>query len=338
MTIAADLVLPVGEYDDLDPLVEQVRRAEELGYARVSLPEVTGRDGVSLLAHFAAHTDRIGLSNDVFSPYSRSPALLAQTATTLQELSGGRYRLGLGTSSPPVVERWHGRAFDRPLRTLREAIEVIRAVESGERVEYDGEVFSLSGLALTCEPRPTPIDVAALGPKTVELAGRFADGWVPQLFTPDGLRERLGDLRRGVELGGRAPDDLRVALTLRCCALEDGDRAREVARGQVAFMIAAYGPYYRESVASQGHEAVTDEIRDLWREGEREAAVEALPDDLLDDLVAAGTPEEVRATVERFASIDGLDAVRVGSFGRLSHEERLATMEALAPATVDVID
>ncbi|MFC6834963.1 TIGR04024 family LLM class F420-dependent oxidoreductase [Halomarina ordinaria] len=335
MSVDMDLVLPVGDYDDLSVLVEQVRRAEELGYARVSVPEVTGRDAVSLLAHFAAHTDRIGLSNDVFSPYSRTPALLAQTATTLQELSDGRYRMGLGTSSPPVVERWHGRSFDRPLRTLRECIDVIRQVESGERVDYDGEVFNVGGLRLTCEAHPAPVDVAALGPKAVELAGRFADGWVPQLFTPDGLRERLADFRRGADLGGRDPDDLRTALTLRCCALEDGERAREAARGQVAFMIATYGPYYRESVARQGHEDVTDEIHRLWEAGEREAAVEALPDGLLSDLAAAGTPEAVRETVERFAAVDGLDAVRVGSFGRLDHDARLATMEALAPATVE---
>lgn len=339
-----DLVLP-GDVPDADDYVALAQRGEELGFARASVPEVTGRDGATLLAALAAETDRIGLSNSVFSPYSRSPALLGQTAVTLAELSGGRYRMGLGTSSPALAERWHGEPFDRPLRRLREAIEVVRQVMDGGSVDYDGDCFDLGGLSLSVSPpdEPVPLDVAALGPKAVELAGRFGDGWVPQLFTPAGLEDRMADLRRGAELGDRSSDGgaaggdpaaaLRVSPTLRCCATDDPEVARGMARRQLAFMVGAYGPYYRESIARQGHADVTEAVHDAWQAGERGRAVEAIPDALLDDLVAAGTPEDVRGTVERFAAVDGVDAVRVGFLGEMGDDDRRATMEAVAELT-----
>jgi coenzyme F420-dependent oxidoreductase len=326
-----DVVVPDG-MDSIADIAEMARHAEERGYDRISMPEVTGRDCVTLLATLAERTDRIGLSNDVFSPYGRSPAVLGQTGVTLQELSDGRYRMGLGTSSPDLTESWHLAEFDRPLRRLRETVELVKQVTRGERVDYDGEFFEGGGLKLRgAEPAEVPIDVAALGPKAVELAGRFADGWVPQLFTTDTLEARMEALRRGAELGGRDPDDLRVAVTVRSCALEDRERARTAARKQVAFMVAAYGPYYRQSIAQQGFDEVTDAIHAAWADGDREAAVEAVTDEMLDGLVAAGTPEEVRERVRRYEGIDGLDAVRIGMFGDMTADERRRTVDVLAP-------
>lgn len=327
-----DLLLNVPDHPTMDSVAEQVQRAEALGFDRVSAGETTDWNLVSTLTLLAERTEEIGLANDVFSPYSRSPALIGQTAAALHEASDGRFRLGLGTSSPALAESWHGASFDRPLRRLRETIEIVRAVLSGDRVDYDGELYQLSGLKLTAgvPDEPVPIDVAALGPKTVELTGRFADGWVPQLFTPDGLRDRLGDLERGAELGDREPDDVRVAPILRCAALADGERARELARSSVAFLIGAYGPYYRQSIIEQGYGEVATAIREAWEAGDRERMAEELPDDLLDQLAAAGTPEAVRDRVRTFADIDGVDAVRVGFVTRLPIEQQVETMAAVA--------
>jgi coenzyme F420-dependent oxidoreductase len=326
-----DIVVP-GGMPSLEAVVELAERAESLGYDRLSVPEVTGRDAVTVLATLAARTDDIGLSNDVLSPWGRSPAILGQTAVTLQEASGGRYRMGLGTSSPALTAQWHLEGYDRPLRRLRETIEIVTQVADGGRLEYDGEVFDGGGLSLRgVDPAEVPIDVAALGPKTTELAGRFADGWVPQLFTTDALRDRLADLRRGAELGDRDPSDLRVAVTVRSCALEDVGRAREVAGRQIAFMVAAYGPYYRRSIARQGFEAETDAIHGAWTDGDRGEAVAAVTDEMVDGLVAAGSPETVRETVARYEAVDGVDAVRVGFFGEMSGAERERTIEVLAP-------
>jgi coenzyme F420-dependent oxidoreductase len=326
-----DIVVPSG-MDSIDDIAAMATHAEDHGYDRISLPEVTGRDGVTLLAVLADRTDTIGLSNDVFSPWGRSPAVLGQTGVTLQEASDGRYRMGLGASSPDLTEKWHLAEFDRPLRRLRETVELVKQVTSGERVDYDGEFFEGGGLQLRgVDPIEVPIDVAALGPKAVELAGRFADGWVPQLFTPDALEDRLADFRRGAELGDRDPESLRVAVTVRSCVLDDPERARDVARRQLAFMIGAYGPYYRQSIAEQGFASATEGIHDAWTDGDRTEAIDAVTDGMVDRLVAVGTRETAEERLRRYEEIDGVDAVRIGFFGEMTDAERRRTTEALAP-------
>lgn len=327
------VVLHPQTHSTLESLLEQVERAEALGYDHVARGESTNWDAVTTLALMADHTESIGLANDVFSPYSRSPALIGQTAATLGLASNGRYRLGLGASSPALAERWHGVEFDRPLRRLRETIEIIRRVTSGDRVTYDGEIYQLDGLGLDFDPPVTPpsIDVAALGPKASELAGRFADGWIPQYFTPDGLRERMTDFDRGLELAGRTRADVRVGVTVRCCVMVDRAEARDIARQSVAFIIGAYGPYYRQSIAEQGYEDVAREVRAAWERGDRDEMPALIPDDLLDSLVAAGSPDEVRTRLEQFEAIDGVDVVRVGFFGLQPLEAQYHTMETLAP-------
>lgn len=166
-----DVSLPVASQPSVETLSEQAIRAESLGYDRVWVPETWGRDVVTVLASLAARTDDIGIGASVMPVYSRSPALIGQTAATLQEVSGGRFRLGLGPSGPVVIENWHGVSFDRPLRRTRETIEIVTRVLSGESVAYDGEFFELSGFRLRCEPpepRP-PVDAAGMGPKAMEL-------------------------------------------------------------------------------------------------------------------------------------------------------------------------
>ena len=328
-----DVVLPLGEYDGVSPVVDLARYAEALGYGFVTAGETTGWNVPMILSVIARETEEIGITNDVISPFSRSPSLVGQTAATMQAVSNGRFRLRIGASSPALAEDWHGLEFDRPLRRVREAVEIARAVQSGDPVSYDGDVYTPEGLSLTCPAPadPAPVDVAALGPKATEMAGRFADGWVPQLIPYDGFVERIDDLRRGAELGDRSLAEIRVAYTLRCCALEDGEIAREYARSQVAFMIALYGPFYRRAIAEAGWEAVTEAVREAWLDGEKAAAIAAVPDDLLEEVVAAGTPETVRRQVERFEAIDAVDAIQIGFFGGMDESERRRTLDALAP-------
>jgi len=331
--VSRDVVLPTGQYDDISELCSLAKYAEELEYGYLTTGETTGRNVPIVLGALARETDEIGITDDVISPYSRSPALIGQTAVTLQELSDGRFRLRVGASSPALAEDWHGLSFDRPLRRIRETIEIVRQVQSGERLDYDGDIYSPHGLALTCDPpaEPVPVDVAALGPKATELAGRFADGWVPQLIPYEGFLDRIEDLRRGADLGDRSVDDVRVAYHLRCCALEDGETAREYARSQIAFMIALYGPFYRKAIADAGWEGVTETVKGKWHDGDKEAAIDAVPDALLDEVVAAGTPAKVEAQIERFEAIDAVDAIQIAFFDGMDDSERRRTLEALAP-------
>ncbi len=334
-TIQSDrtIHLPVAARPSISDIVALAQQAENRGYRRAWLPETWGRDAPTVLSAIAERTDEIGIGPSILNVYSRSPALMGQTAATLQELSGGRMRLGLGPSGPAVIEGWHGQSFERPLRRTREYVEIVRQVLSGETVNYAGDIFTVGGFRLRCDPpeETVPIDAAGMGPKSVELAGRFADGWHALMLTPDGVRDRLEDLRRGAELGDRNPDDVQVTLSLTCAVSEDGERARDLARQHLAFYVGAMGTFYREALSRQGYEETAEEVATAWGSGDQDAALAAIDDELLKDLGAVGTPEEAREDLQKFEEIDGVDRVAV-SFPRGAQQDELAaTIDALAP-------
>ncbi|AGB31926.1 Luciferase-like, subgroup [Natrinema pellirubrum DSM 15624] len=332
MNAELDLLVRLGDYDRPQGVAERAVQAEELGFDRITVGETTGWNIVPPLTLAADRTDELGISNDVISPYGRTPSMLAQTALTMQAAADGRFRFGIGPSSPAITERWHGQEFDRPLRRTREVIEIMRNVYEEGNPAYEGDIFEIAGLGYERGPseNPPPIDVGTLGPKATEMAGRFGDGWAPQMFTKDGLRDRLEDLERGAELGGKDLSDLRVAPIVRGIASEDREAAREKARGTIAFMLGAYGPYYGNSVAEQGYPDVVDEIRAAWDDRDTDAMAAALPDEVLDELAFAGTPDEVREWLAEYAAIEGVDAVRVGFVDGMSEDDKRTTMEAVA--------
>ncbi|WP_049928325.1 TIGR04024 family LLM class F420-dependent oxidoreductase [Halopiger goleimassiliensis] len=331
MNAELDLLIRLNDYERPQDVAERAVEAEKLGFDRLTVGETTGWNIVPPLTLAADRTDDLGISNDVVSPYGRSPALLAQTALTMQAAADGRYRLGLGPSSPAITERWHGLEFDRPLRRTRETIEVVRAVYENGNPAYEGEIYDIPGLDYErgTPENPPPIDLGTLGPKATEMAGRFGDGWAPQLFTADGLRDRLEDLERGADLAGKDLSDLRVAPIVRGIAGEDRETVRRKARSTIAFMLGAYGPYYGNSVAEQGYPDVVEEVREAWNDRDTDAMAAALPDELLDELAFAGTPEEVREWIEEYAAIDGVDAVRIGFVNGMTEDEKRTTMEAV---------
>lgn len=330
---ARECHLPVAAHRSVETTLDLAARAEAGGYDRVWCPETWGRDAVSTLSALTRRLEEIDLGTSILNVYSRSPALLGQTAATLAELSPGDFRLGLGPSGPAVVESWHGIDYDRPLRRTREAVEIVRAILAGEVVDYDGEIFELEGFRLRCEPPddPVPIDLAGLGPKSVELAGFAGDGWHALLVRPDGLKDRLEDLRRGGRKADRIDVDRRVTLSVPCCALEDGETARRLVRGHLAFYVGAMGPYYAKALGRQGHEATARAVVEAWQSGDRAAARGAIDDALLDDLAAAGTPARARRRLARFEELDGVDAVAVSFPRGADPDQERATLDRLAP-------
>jgi coenzyme F420-dependent oxidoreductase len=328
-----DFFIPVAAQPSVETFERFATSAEAAGYDRVWLPESWGRNAVSVLTRIAHETEDIGIGTSVTNVYSRSPALVGQTAVTLQEVSDGRFRMGLGTSGPILIEGWHGRDFGNPLRHIRETLEIARTVTTGERLEYDGEIYSLSGFRLRCDPpdEPVPFDAAGMGPKAVELAGRFADGWHALMLTPEGLAERLGDFDRGSDLGDRDRSSQRVTLAINACALEDGERARTLARQHLAFYIGGMGTFYADALARQGYEDVAEAVVTNWANGDHEAATAAIPDELLEALGPVGTPAEAREQVAEFKEIEGVDALNVGVPRGASPDQVETTIDALAP-------
>jgi len=332
MTTERDISLPVAAQSSLDTFLNWGKRAEKSGYDRVWMPETWGRDAVTVLATIAAETSEVGLGTSIANVYSRSPALLGQTAATLQEASDGRFRLGVGPSGPILVEGWHGVDYGRPLRRTREAIEIIRAVLDGDTVGYDGDIFELSGFRLRHDPpgTPPPIDAAGMGPKSVELAGRFGDGWHALMLTPEGLAARLDDFRRGTDLGDRNPDNQRVTMSVTCLALDDGETARRLVRDHLAFYVGAMGTFYREALAAQGYKETAHAIASHVANRDNEKARAEISDDLLDSFAAAGTPERCRERLRAFEEVDSVDAVAIG-FPRGADPEQIeATIDHLS--------
>ena len=186
--------------------VEFAVAAERIGVASLWVPEVWGYDALTGLAYLAARTSSIKLGTFVVQLGSRSPAMLATSALSLQELSSDRFILGIGTSGPRVMEGWHGVRFRKPVQTTRETIEIIRTVSRGERLEHAGEIYPLPlpdsrGAALRPLVRPNhvPVYIAAMGPQNLRLTGETADGWLGNAFIPEAAEVFLGPLREGAQ-------------------------------------------------------------------------------------------------------------------------------------------
>lgn len=316
------------------------RRLEEVGVASVWVPEVWGYDALTGLAHVAAQTTTLGLGTFVVQLGSRSPALLATSALSLQSLSGGRFTLGIGVSGPQVMEGWHGVRFRRPVQTTRETIEVVRIVSRGERLEHAGEVYPLplpdsEGRALRplVAPAHVPVYVAAMGPANLRLTGEMADGWLGNAFVPEVADVFLDPLADGVAAAGRSLAALDlvapVAVELTGSAAETEAAVARHAAGY-AFTIGAMGSggrnFYNDAFGRLGYADEVARVQELWRSGDRDAAAAAVPLDLgrLTNLI--GSDAEVAARLELHASV-GITTVLAKLDG--PPDRRLAVLERL---------
>ncbi len=306
-----------------DDLVYFAKLAEELGYHSIWVPEMWGRDAFSLISQMISVTRRIRLATGIISVYSRSPALIAQTAATLDEYSEGRIILGLGISSSYLNECWHGVKFEKPLRRTLECVEIIRMVLSGEKVNYEGEVFNLRDFRLLFKPprNNIPIYIASMGPKNIELTSRIADGWLPYLC-PAGL------LNRHRETFVSEGKEIELAPFLPAMVSEDVRESREIVRNFVALYICAMGDYYHELVSSYGFAEEADRAKQLWRKDRAKAAT-AISDELLDLVSASGSTEQAEAKISEFSASSDLQILMVPYTA--SREQTVSSLKALAP-------
>ncbi|HEV2659663.1 MAG TPA: LLM class flavin-dependent oxidoreductase, partial [Ktedonobacteraceae bacterium] len=268
--------------------------AERLGVDSAWTAETWGYDGATPLAYLAAKTSRLRLGTGILQVGTRTPALLAMTAMALASLSGDRFLLGLGVSGPQVIEGWHGLPFARPMQRLRETVEIVRKVTRGERLVYHGKVYQVplpdgEGKALTSNavPRPNlPIYLATLGPKSLELTGELADGWLGTSFIPEHASLFFDPIAAGAARSGRTLADLDLQVAGGVVAFSDDVEGLIAPRKPgLAFTLGAMGSrqhnFYNDVYQRAGYAEIALEVQDLWLKKQREEAVARIPDELI---------------------------------------------------------
>lgn len=318
------------------------RAAEQLGYAVLWTAEETGSDAATVLAWLAAQTSTIELGTAALQMPGRTPALTAMTAATLDALSGGRFRLGLGLSGPQVAEGWHGQPFTDPLPRTREYLEVVRAAlrSNGKPLSYNGKYHCLPipggpgkplGLGMRPVREQLPIYLAAVGPRNLELAGEIADGWLSVLFEPESAPQALARLRagRGGDLTG-----FDVAVHLPAVVGDNLDDCRDSARVYTAHMLGGMGSrthnFYNRLAVRTGYGEAAALVQEHYLAGRLSMAVAAVPDQLVDRTALLGTVERIADRLPAYAAA-GVTTLSVILFTR-GIDAGIATLRAVAEA------
>ena len=305
--------------------VDLVREAERLGARSVWVPEFWAYDGLTPIGYLAAETSTIKLGTAIAQLGTRSPAMLAMSAMSLQALSANRFVLGIGTSGPQVMEGWHGVRFDRPIQRTRETIEIVRAVTSGQRLNHQGDVYTLplpggEGRALRSPAPPVhvPIYIASLGPANLRMTGELADGWIGNSFFPETASVFLDPIRTGAASAGRDLSELDLTVSVAVEFTEDVEAASRRHAEGYAFTFGAMGSpttnFYNQAFARQGYGEDVREVQRLWLEGDREAAKRRVPTAIGFGTNLIGTDELIRDRLRlyRDAGITTLRASPVG--------------------------
>lgn len=304
--------LPLAEHREI------VESLPGLGYTDAWSSETNGTDAFTPLALASQWAPDLRLGPAIVPVYTRGPALLAQQAATVAELAPGRFVLGIGTSSDTIVQRWNGIAFDEPYKRTRDTLRFLRTALAGEKVKEEYDTFAVKGFKLESAPAtPPPIVLAALRPGMLRLAAREADGAITNWLAPKDVPTVRGVLGDGPELIAR----------LFVCPTADADEARAIGR----WMIAAYMtvPVYRAFHEWLGRGDALAPMNEAWAAGDRKKALEAIPDEVVDDLIVHGPPDACRARVREYVD-NGLTTpvLAIVPGGGLSSAE---AVRALAP-------
>lgn len=320
-----------------------VREAERLGFAVVWAAEAYGSDAVSVLGYLAGQTTRIDLGSAVLQIPARTPTMSAMTAATLDLLSAGRFRLGLGVSGPQVSEGWHGVRFGKPLLRTREYVDVVRLALSRRRVDYHGSVYELPlpdgpGKALHLMLRPVrehiPVYLAAIGPKNVQLAGEIADGWQPVFFAPEHAAEQLELLRSGRAKAGKDLSDFDVSPTVPISVGEDPVACADPVRPYAALYVGGMGSreqnFYNALAVRMGYADAAATVQDLYLARRYDDAAAAIPYEFVDGTSLLGPVERLADRMQAFAAA-GATTLSLSPYGA-NLDEQLAALRAAAEA------
>ena len=292
--------------------IELVQEADRLGFHSAWTAEAYGSDAVTPAAWIAAVTKQLKVGTGIMQMPARTPAMTAMTATTLDQLSGGRFLLGLGPSGPQVVEGWHGVPYGKPLVRTREYVSILRQFWAREKpLEHQGAHYQIpyrgpgaSGLGKPLKSiihgRQIPIYIASIGPKSVEQAAEIADGWLPIFFSPKRLSVYRPALEAGFKKagGGKSLKSFDVAPSVTVILGDDAKACLDFIKPVLALYVGGMGArgknFYNDLAARYGYEAEAKKIQDLYLDGKKGDAIAAVPDELADEISLCGPKERIR--------------------------------------------
>lgn len=324
--------------EDWDQLVDYAMAADRMGVDQAWSAEAWGMDAIVPLAYLAAKTENIKLGTGIIQISSRVPSMIAMTSQSLDTVSKGRFILGLGVSGPQVVEGLHGAAFAKPLSRLRECVEILRMALAGEKLQYKGEHYLLprpggegKPIRLSQPPRPDlPIYLATLGPKSLQMTGELADGWLGTSFLPERADVFLEDLAAGAKKAGRSLKDIDIQTGGYFEVGEDVERLINERKPGMAFTLGAMGSaktnFYNAAFCRAGYEDTAKEVQSLWISGKREEAIRRVPDELVMKTSLIGTEDMVRERLGAYRNA-GVNTLRLATGGK-TWPERTAALEA----------
>ena len=334
-----------GAGNDMDNLA-LAQEADRLGYSSVWAAEAYGSDAVTVLTWVASRTARIHVGSAVLQIPARTPAMTAMTAATLDTLSGGRFRLGLGVSGPQVSEGLHGVRFDKPLARTREYVDIVRMALAGETVRHEGEFWTLplpdgpgKALRLTLPPtRPDlPLYLAAIGPKNLELAGEIADGWLGIFFSPEHAKEQLDRVAAGRSTAGKQLAGFDVVPTVPVVVGgDDSPEALEACAGPLrpysALYIGGMGSreqnFYNRLAVRMGYEQAAAQVQDLYLARQPRDAAAAVPFEFIDRTSLIGSRARIRERLGAYAEA-GVTTLSVAPTAP-TPEERVQVLRTMA--------
>ncbi|WP_433393545.1 LLM class F420-dependent oxidoreductase [Micromonospora sp. KLBMP9576] len=319
------------------------QEADRLGYSVVWAAEAYGSDSPSMLAWMAGQTQRIDLGSAVMQIPARTPAMTAMTAATIDALSGGRFRLGLGVSGPQVSEGWHGVRFGKPLARTREFVDIVKLAVARRSVAYDGEFYTLPlpdgpGKALKLGFHPPrehiPIYLAAVGPKNLELAGEIADGWLAVFYAPEFAEEQLASVRAGRAKAGKELAGFDVVPSVPVVVGDDIATCAELVRWYAALYLGGMGSrqqnFYNQLATRMGYGEAANEVQELYLTKRQRDAAAAVPMEFIDRTSLLGPKERIAERMRDYAA-SGVTTLSVSLFAA-DRDSGVQTLRTVAEA------
>jgi F420-dependent oxidoreductase-like protein len=331
-----------GAGNDADNLALAIE-ADRLGYSVAWAAEAYGSDAATVLAWVGAQTTTIDIGAAIFQIPGRTPANCAMTAATLDTLSGGRFRLGLGVSGPQVSEGWHGVRFDKPLARTREYSDIVKLALSRQKVKYDGQHYVLplpdgpgKPLQLTVHPvrEHIPMYLAAVGPKNLELSGELFDGWLAIFYSPEYAKESLASIETGRAKVGKTMDGFDVVPTMPLVVGDDVQACAAMVKWYAALYVGGMGSreknFYNQLAVRMGFDEAARKIQDKYLARDYDGAAAEVPDEFVDQTALLGSKDRIAEKMQALKA-SGVTTLTVSPFGA-TQADKIASLRTAVEA------